>query len=145
MLADKYLLRKDSVVQIAGGVLGHDAKIWGPDVEAFNPERFLVPGHDDTAKVALPLPKNVPSAAFRAFGGGTVICPGRHFAQSELMTFAALVTLTFDIEELDGRSLILPEKDEMRIPLSVMKPKYDPKVRIRRRPGWEAVHWQVDL
>jgi hypothetical protein len=61
------------------------------------------------------------------------------------MTFAALVALSFEIEDLDGGSLTLPEKDEMRIPLSVMKPKHDPKVRIRRRRGWETVQWEVDL
>ena len=42
IVADKYLLRKNSVVQIAGGVIGQDAKVWGNDAGQFIPERFLV-------------------------------------------------------------------------------------------------------
>ena len=74
-----------------------------------------------------------------------MICPGRHFAQSELMTLAALLTIGFDVTEADGTTLILPEKDDMRIPLSVMKPVYDPTVRIQRRPGWENISWEIGL
>ena len=154
LLADKYLLRKNSVVQIAGGVLHQDPKIWGSDCHAFDPERFLVSSQSDSnkeanhpyhKKTASPLPAGVPSAAFRAFGGGTVICPGRHFAQSELMVFAAILALGFDMKDVDGGILRLPEKDDMRIPLSVMKPVRDPRVRIRRRRGWENVLWEIGL
>ena len=167
VVADKYLLRKNSVVQIAGGVIHHSSTVWGDDAMDFNPDRFLsTPAStpDDssnemplekrnTTRVdadarktqASPLPKGVPSAAFRAFGGGTVICPGRHFAQSELMTLAAVLAVGFDLTNSDGTSLTLPEKDEERIPLAVVKPKVDPFVRIRRRRGWEEVNWIIDV
>ena len=145
LLADKYLLRKNSVVQIAGGVIHQDPQVWGSDAGSFNPERFLVPKPDDTESTAMPLPGGVPSAAFRAFGGGTVICPGRHFAQSELMTFAAVLATGFDILDVDGGPLQLPQKDDTRIPLSVMKPVHDPRVRIQRRRGWENVEWIIQL
>ena len=42
ILADRYFLKKDSVVQIAGGVIHADKNIWGDDVETFNPQRFPV-------------------------------------------------------------------------------------------------------
>ena len=164
LLAEKYLLRKGSVVQIAGGVVHHSTKIWGHDAEGFNPDRFLVPSEPsdaskasepseaviatekgDRAMQASPLPKGVPSAAFRAFGGGTVICPGRHFAQSELMTLAAVLALGFEITNPDGTPLSLPEKDEERIPLAMVKPKLDPRVNVRRRKGWEDVELVVDV
>ena len=157
MLSDRYLLRKNSVVQIAGGVIHHSTKIWGADADSFNPERFLTSVERQPAtnkepnqacssmKEASPLPKGVPSAAFRAFGGGTVICPGRHFAQSELMTLVAVLALGFEIEEMDGGTLRLPAKDDERIPLAVMKPLYDPRVNVRRRTGWENVVFEVDV
>lgn len=148
--ADKgdYILRKNSVVQIAGGVVQKDLNIWGKDAKEFNPERFILPAGQSklsSTQTAAPLPIGVPSSAFRAYGGGTVICPGRHFAQSELMTLAAVLALAFDMTEPDGATLKLPPKDDTRIPLSVMKPVYDPKVRIRRREGWERVRWEIGL
>ena len=94
---------------------------------------------------ASPLRKGVPSAAFRAFGGGTVICPGRHFAQSELMTLAAVLALGFEITNPDGTPLSLPEKDEEKIRLAMVKPKLDPRVNVRRRKGWEDVELVVDV
>lgn len=155
MLSDKYLLRKGSIVQIAGGVIHYDERIWGADAASFNPYRFLNPGGETAADVsggqteqrrtALPIPKGVPSPAFRAFGGGNVICPGRHFAQSELMTTAAVMALGFDISGPDGGTLKIPDKDDMRIPLSVMKPVHDPQVVITRRKGWEDVTWQIEV
>ena len=167
IVADKYLLRKNSVVQIAGGVIHHSCKVWGDDAMNFNPDRFLStpestrddssnePSSEKGIKTrdeadapktqASPLPKGVPSAAFRAFGGGTVICPGRHFAQSELMTLAAVLAVGFDITDADGGTLSLPEKDEERIPLAMVKPKMDPIVRICRRKGWEDVNWIIDV
>jgi hypothetical protein len=147
LLAEKYLLRKGSVVQIAGGVIHHSSKIWGHNAEGFNPDRFLSVADEDGGNnvQASPLPKGVPSAAFRAFGGGTVICPGRHFAQSELMTLAALLAVGFEITNADGSPLTLPEKDEERIPLAMVKPKLDPRVRVRRRAGWEDVEFVVDV
>lgn len=144
---DNYLLRKDSVVQIAGGVLHEDSRIWGKDAEQWNPERFLVAPETTTTSLreAAPLPTGVPSAAFRAYGGGTVICPGRHFAQSELMTLAAVLCVGFDVTNPDGSLLTLPAKDEERIPLSNVKPVYDPVVKITRRKGWEQVKFDVGV
>jgi hypothetical protein len=149
ILADKYFLRKDSVVQIAGGILGRDPVVWGANGRDFDPYRFLVEGKSESsgpgATVAAPMPPGVSSAAFRAFGGGTVICPGRHFAQTELMVFSAMVALLFDITDVGGGPMKLPEKDETRIPLSVMKPVAEPMVRIKRRLGWERVNLDVRL
>lgn len=156
MLGEQYLLRKGSVVQIAGGVIHFDERIWGPDVASFNPCRFLSSSGSPLSNTqtgdrtsqgrrALPLPKGVPSPAFRAFGGGNVICPGRHFAQAELMTTAAVLALGFDVTGLDGETLHVPEKDDMRIPLSVMKPVFDPQVKIARREGWEDVVWKIGV
>jgi hypothetical protein len=61
------------------------------------------------------------------------------------MTLAAVLAIGFDITNVDGSSLTLPEKDEERIPLAVVKPKVDPVVRICRRKGWEEVNWIIDV
>lgn len=152
MLGDKYLLRKGSILQIAGGVIHYDERIWGADAASFNPYRFLSSAGGSLedaeamqSRTALPLPKGVPSPAFRAFGGGNVLCPGRHFAQSEIMTTAAVVALSFDIQTSDGGTLPMPDKDDMRIPLGVMKPVVDPTVSITRRRGCEDVDWHIGV
>lgn len=156
MLGGKYLLRKGSVVQIAGGILHYDVKIYGADAASFNPYRFMSPGRDEHDVIAengrlsgewtgLPLPPGVPSSAYRAFGGGNVLCPGRHFAQAELMATAAVLALGFDVQAEGGGALQTPEKDDTRIPLSVMKPVHDPQVEIRRREGWEDVIWDITV
>ncbi|OCL13372.1 cytochrome P450 [Glonium stellatum] len=158
LIADKYLLKKNSIVQIASGVIHVDESVWGPDAASFNPRRFISTSSTNseqfstgTAAVAVgeqtatQLPKNVPSAAYRAFGGGSVICPGRHFAQSEIVGFAALVLLAFDVTAEDGGVIQLPERDDRRIPLSVMKPMKDVRVRIRKRETFEKVRWGLEL
>jgi hypothetical protein len=91
------------------------------------------------------LPKNVPSAAFRAFRGGSVICPGRHFAQSEIVRFAVAVVIGYDFEKLGGGMIELPKRNNKVIPLAVMKPKDESKVVITRRKGLEIVKWELEL
>ncbi|KAF2837293.1 cytochrome P450 [Patellaria atrata CBS 101060] len=159
LIADKYLLKANSVVQIASGVTHIDENIWGADAKTFNPRRFMAPKpvngstekevidrkEPETQQSAVNLPKGVPSAAYRVFGGGSVICPGRHFAQNEIAAFTAMMVLGFDMEEADGGRIRLPEKDEQTVPLSVMKPKKDIQVRMMRREGFENVKWEMEL
>lgn len=136
-----YLLKKGSIIQIASKIIHSSPHIWGSDAHNFNASRFI--NADNNATSALPA--SVPSAAFRAFGGGDVICPGRHFAQSELVAFVALCVNMLDIEGEDGAVLEMPVKDERRIPLSAVKPVKEPRVRIRRRGGLEGVRWRVEV
>ena len=149
-VADKYLLKKGSIIQVAGGVIHLDENIWGADAHEFKPDRFLDDATESdktssSTKQALPRPRNVPSAAFRSFGGGSVICPGRHYAQNEIVGFAAAMILAFDITNPDGTTIALPEKDDLQIPLSVMKPVVDPLVSIRPRMGMEHIRWIMTL
>ncbi|KAF2466472.1 cytochrome P450 [Lindgomyces ingoldianus] len=131
------LLKKGSMIQIASGVIHSAESIWGANAKSFVPNRFI--------STASQLPKNVPSAAYRAFGGGSVICPGRHFAQSEILGFMTLCAHMFEIESAKGGVMELPTRDDGRIPLSVMKPVKEPIVKIVRRKGEEDVVWRLDL
>jgi cytochrome P450 len=148
VLADKYLLRKNAMVQIVGGIVGQDPTVWGADGGEFNPYRFLVHGKSGSTagvgRAAAPLPDGIPSAAFRAFGGGTVICPGRHFAQTELMVFAAYMALVFDLSDINGGPIQVPAKDETGIPLTVLKPTKQPIVRMKRRRSWEHIRLRIE-
>ena len=146
-----YSLRKGSMVQIASGVIHMEEAIWGPDARNFNPARFISTTTNeqslslDVEHGAGPLPK-VPSAAYRGFGGGSVICPGRHFAQNEILGFVALCIHSLDIVDAETRDVFaLPLRDDERIPLSVMKPVKEPRVLIKRKEGEESVMWKLEL
>lgn len=145
-------LKKDSIIQVAGIIIHHDKRTWGEDSDQFNPRRFIKTRASAAATeelseldlkepAATQLPPGVPSAAFRLFGGGSVVCPGRHFAQSEILAFVAYLLLVFDISAPDGTPIIVPPPDDEKIPLSVLKPKGDVTIKIRRRKGFETTKW----
>ncbi|KAH7128252.1 cytochrome P450 [Dendryphion nanum] len=169
----RWIVKAGSNIQIASAVIHRLKDVWGYDADYFKPERFMENtvaieeremkntatgnhskgGADEKVRgdtfTALPLPLLVPSVAFRTFGGGSVICPGRHFALTEILAFIALCVLNCDIEDgtLEGETMKLPVPDETRIPLSVMKPVEEPWVRIKRREGNEhgSVLWKTEL
>lgn len=140
----QYMLKAGSVVQIAGGVIHADREIWGDNAAVFDHTRFLTmqqaPGHGQSAEAKeRPRPQQTPSggvhpAAFRAFGGGKTLCPGRHFAINEILAFVAVIVLTFDIEAADGTGKIsIPKKDDGVLPVHILGPVEPVKVRVRVR------------
>jgi hypothetical protein len=145
IIADKYLLKKGNMVQIAGDAIHKDAKVWGSDVGHFNPYRFV---NSSSGIFTEELPgekvKTVHPVAFRGFGGGTSLCPGRHFAQSEIVGLAAVMVLGYDLMPVGGDKLVLPPKKEPLLPLGVLKPDGDMTVRLQRRQGLEDVQWTFE-
>lgn len=159
LLAGRWFLGANTVVQIAGGVIHADADVWGRDVAVFNPARFMPREKSSAARsssatasgassnnssttalggdtYALPAASsgiNPHPAAFRAFGGGKTLCPGRHFATNEILTFAAMIVLNFDLEALDGGALKVPRKDDTVMPVHILEPVEDVTARIRLR------------
>lgn len=135
LLADKYFLRKNSVVQIAGSVIHADEDIWGGDVTEFNHERFL--GRS-----------SVHPAAFRAFGGGKTLCPGRHFAATEVIMLAALMIMSFDFTAVDGGQIEVPKKNNAVMPVHILEPLTKEPVKLRvalTELAEEAMSWRVVL
>jgi cytochrome P450 len=138
------MLRAESVVQIAGGVIHADQGIWGDNVDMFDHTRFLKPpqangnGHAAEGKerpqAQQTLSGGVHPAAFRAFGGGKTLCPGRHFAINEILAFVAVIVLTFEIEAADGSGRIkIPKKNDGVLPVHILEPVKPASVRVRTR------------
>ncbi|KAI1439737.1 cytochrome P450 [Annulohypoxylon stygium] len=94
LVDNKYLLKKGGVVLIPNAVIHSDQSLWGPTVGVFDHKRFLKTQKDGTTRH--------PAAAFRGFGGGHVLCPGRHFASTEILSFLALLLLRFDVRPVGG-------------------------------------------
>ncbi|KAJ8133009.1 hypothetical protein O1611_g616 [Lasiodiplodia mahajangana] len=129
LLADRYFLKKGAVVQIAGGVIHADQSIWGDNVEDFNPGRFLEPRQQSGAAKQ----NQIHPAAFRAFGGGKTLCPGRHFAMNEILSLVSLVILMFDMEAADGGKIKVPRKNDGVLPVHILEPISPVEVLISRR------------
>ncbi|KAB5566431.1 cytochrome P450 [Coniochaeta sp. 2T2.1] len=141
----RYMLKVGSVVQIAGGVMHADQTIWGDNADLFDHTRFLTTareangnGHrsegENRPKVQQSVSGGVHPAAFRAFGGGKTLCPGRHFAINEILAFLAVIVLTLDIEAADGSGKIkIPRKNDSVLPVHVLEPVEPVKVMVRRR------------
>ncbi|ETS77868.1 hypothetical protein PFICI_09930 [Pestalotiopsis fici W106-1] len=132
ILADRWYLAKGSIVQIAGGVIHADPSIWGSNVYEFDPTRFL--GHDGLESERRKERQFHP-AAFRAFGGGKTLCPGRHFAMSEILSLVALIVLQFDIEAPKGGRIKVPKKNDTVLPVHILEPAELVKVLLRPRDG----------
>lgn len=72
-------------VLIPSTVQHSSSSAWGDNVQEFFYKRFVKPTKHN-------------SVAFRAFGGGATLCPGRHFASTEILAFASIILLRFDIK-----------------------------------------------
>ncbi|KAF2232166.1 cytochrome P450 [Viridothelium virens] len=137
VLNDTWLLKKDSILQMPSRIIHTTKAIWGDDVEEFNARRFLKEY----------VPKNVkkPSAtAFRAFGGGTTLCPGRHFATTEVLAIATMFIMRYNIAPLTGK-WSLPTVDSTNMTSAIMTPDNDVEVEVSLRKGYEEGEWAFGL
>lgn len=122
MLDNKYLIKKGSTVMIPSRVQHTIPSVWGDTVDEFNHKRFVrKPG------VKQPTP-----IAFRGFGGGTTLCPGRHFVSTEVLMFSALLALRFDIHPVGGK-WIRPTTGRSPLVAAVPVPDWDIDIEIRPR------------
>ncbi|KAI8960635.1 cytochrome P450 [Daldinia sp. FL1419] len=122
MLDNKYLIKKGSTVMIPSKVQHSVPSVWGATVNEFYHKRFIrQPG------VKAPNP-----IAFRGFGGGTTLCPGRHFVSTEVLMFSALMALRFDVRPVGGK-WSRPTTDNSPLVAAVPIPDWDIDVEMRPR------------
>lgn len=131
LLDGQYLLKKGGIVLIPASVQHGLESAWGPNVGEFCHKRFLRESRR----------KHYSPVAFRAFGGGSTLCPGRHFAATEILAFAALVILRFDATPRSG--MWMPPTVEKSNPAtSIHQPDHDVQVDICPRDNYD---WIVDF
>ena len=142
----QFLLKKGYLVQTSGPVIHNSQEVWGPDSQDFNPYRFYGNANGTkTSSAGFQRGKeSIHPAAFRAFGGGSSLCPGRHFAQMEIMGLVALLLLGWEIEGADQRGLSLPKYKERIANFGVSRPETDLNIKIRRRKGLESMAWRFE-
>ena len=126
MLDDRYLLRKGMVVQMPMAVMHNDAAAWGEEVKNFQPRRFIK--QNTTRKEGF----KQNAIAYRPFGGGASMCPGRHFVTLEVMGMAACMLARFDLVPVDGPWNIPRQKQES-LATNVFPPEKDIRVKVAIR------------
>ncbi|KAH8702815.1 cytochrome P450 [Phaeosphaeriaceae sp. PMI808] len=115
-----YLLKKGSFLAMPSGPVHASTAAWGSNALEFDPARFLKSGD------------KVPKASYRAFGGGSALCPGRHFAMM-------LILVRYDLVPVGGAWKV-PET-RFHISTSVMTPAKDFDIKIRPRENSRFADW----
>ncbi|KAK3322888.1 cytochrome P450 [Apodospora peruviana] len=132
-LDGRFLLKKGATVMMINPVAHTDPTAWGLRALQFDHRRFLkgVTGGQEGPHKS--------RSAFRPFGGGTTLCPGRHFASTEILAFVALLILRFDVVPLEGRWKVPKQNGSMTSSL----PMPGDKVMLRLVPRADDEEWDV--
>ena len=139
LLEGQWLLKKDSMVQMPSRVMHSDPSLWGFDVGEFNPRRFMKTAGQEARSGKAP-----PAAAFRAFGGGSTLCPGRHFATNEVLAVVTMFVMRYDMVPQSGK-WTLPTVQKTNVAAVVMEPDTDIEVLVSRRSKYERDSWSFGL
>ncbi|KAK0671587.1 putative 25-hydroxycholesterol 7-alpha-hydroxylase [Cercophora samala] len=134
LLDGKYLIKKGGMVMMPARVQHHSKGVWGEDVEVFNARRFI-------RNAGEPRPNPI---AFRGFGGGTTLCPGRHFATTEILLFTAILLLRFDVLPAGGEEWVMPTTEKSSQAEAMEQPDYDIDIELRPRAGADR-KWGVSF
>ncbi|KAI0195402.1 cytochrome P450 [Xylaria flabelliformis] len=142
-----YKLKQDANVFISTNVAHENEAIWAERTDngrrpltRFWAERFLVPDEKVTNKdVYVTQGKNQRKkfstdgldGAWIPYGGGALMCPGRHLAKKEMMGSVAVFAAYFDLEVLGA----LPKMNHAFHGLGAQPPAEPTPVRIRRKLG----------
>jgi hypothetical protein len=110
--------------------LGHADEIWGAGHEGFDPARFV-------------RDKSLAShTAYRPFGGGAWLCPGKKFAARQILTTVSYILHTYEIDlpSVEGKPQSFPRNEHENLAFGVSVPKtgMDPVIKLRRREGAEV-------
>jgi cytochrome P450 len=135
-----YLLKRGIDVQVPAGVPHAQPSIWGLDAGSFNAERFL-PSSNKTTHA-----DRAHKAAYIPFGGGRHLCPGRNFAFTEIIGFAAVLLLGFEIEAR-GMEFRDMQMQVSKLASGTVKPVKNGEgfgARFRIREGWDGVSWSFE-
>jgi cytochrome P450 len=133
LLDNKYLIKKGGMIMMPARVQHRMREVWGETVDEFDHHRFV-----KSSGVKRPNP-----VAFRGFGGGTTLCPGRHFATTEILVLAAMLLLRFDLVPAEG-SWVKPTTENSSQAEAIEQPDHDMDVEFRPRAGANKT-WRVSF
>lgn len=140
ILADKYLLKAGSLVTMPAAQIGSRPEVWGETQKSFDPRRFM---KTDSSKPQSGEKESRRVGAFMTFGVSPTICPGRHFACSEVLGMVAMMILRYEIVPVDG--WVMPKKLVSSM-VSIMRPvKSEYPVDVKPRQEYEGTRWDFHV
>jgi hypothetical protein len=136
--SETILVKKGNVVQIPAGVMHTSTATWGPNSDMFDGRRFMKQVEEEKEQ------GKAKRSAYIPFGGGKHLCPGRHFAQAEILGMVAAVVTGFDVMSKDGGPVVAPKTSQVSrdFAQATGKPKGPAEkvgVKLIRREGMEHV------
>lgn len=129
---DKYLVKKGGLIMMSARAQHSNPEVWGEDVGEFHHKRFVKGAG-----------KRVNPTAFRGFGGGTTLCPGRHFATSEILLLATMLLLRYDIRPADKKPWVLPSTVKSSQAEAMEQPDEDIEIELVPRPEASGKSWRI--
>jgi cytochrome P450 len=134
-----YTLCAGAILQIAGAAMHADERIWGSDANVFNPYRYLPAARNEIESKGEKRASSTREhpASYRAFGGGSTLCPGRYLAISEVLAWTAAVLMSLDVTD----AITVPEKEDGKLPVHLCEPKSDINMKVR----WRGTPINVEL
>lgn len=141
LLQDKYLLKKGALVMTPQPLHHLDTSAWGEDANRFNHRRFISEKSGTRSEKGSNESKGYNKAAFRAFGSGHFLCPGRHFSISEILAFGAIMVLRFDLKPTAGGEWAEPTWKNTPMVSSLHIPDEDIEVEVRERDNENGMQW----
>ncbi|KAI9757867.1 MAG: hypothetical protein M4579_003303 [Chaenotheca gracillima] len=137
-LTKGYLLKRGDWVAVPHSIHHTDPRLYRAAAN-FEPERFMVTSKAESSSPEAPNMSSVDQRSFRPFGSGVGMCPGRLFAETQVLAVVASLLALWNFEPIDakeGRDGV--KGGRWRIPRhvqgdSVFRPESDIRVRIRRR------------
>ncbi len=131
MLGDRYLLKAGAVLQMPAQSINREDSTWGADADEFNPSRFIANGERKDQKRV---------TGFMSFGASPNMCPGRHFASSEVLAMAAMLMLRYDIKPASGE-WARPRLNTRAMAASITPPVEEFLVQVSPRKEFEGAKW----
>ena len=108
------VLPKGTVVQLCPAVINLSRSVWGPDVEAFNPDRWKVLEGEAAG-----------AYAFQTFHNGPRMCIGRQLSMVEMKVILVELVSRFRIEAVGDAAAM-----EFASPSFTLRPKEKLRVRL---------------
>ena len=129
LIDGQYLLKQGSTVLMPSAELHNTSSVWGSSSTAFDARRFC-PNQKLEAKK--------PTSEYRAFGGGSFLCPGRFLAVNEIIIILVIMVLKYDLDPVDQDHSWSWPRSQSDLATALLAPADDIRVKIRERKGYEA-------